>query len=82
MILVSIIYCGYTVVFIVGFVMEKQESNKTVKLLQYKLLMFSITLYITNLEYIYISLNNEQKRATADYFRVYKVGFKHLAIHI
>uniref|UniRef100_A0A0D3G6K2 DNA primase n=1 Tax=Oryza barthii TaxID=65489 RepID=A0A0D3G6K2_9ORYZ len=64
MILVSITYCGYIVVVVVsiaGFVIVEQESMHDFG--DPKMLW-----------YFPVRLNNEQRAAIADYFRVYKVG--------
>lgn len=77
----SITFCGYTVagaVSIVGFVMEKQEGitakQNQKSILQLRSFLDSYLLfYVILMTIIVIRLNNEQRAAVADYFRVYKV---------
>lgn len=81
-------FCGYTVVgvvSIVGFVMEKQEGTATIITRSVLQLLFALVFidivivlifywfYIVLITIITIRLNNEQRAAIADYFRVYKV---------
>lgn len=81
-ILDSITFCGCIVddaVFIVGFVMGKQEG-KSLNGLEMKVPLMSFAFCIMNFDGLLSSaiiprLNNEQRAAIADYFRVYKVCY-------
>ena len=80
MILVSITYCGYTVVVVVsiaGSVIAKQESMPE----RTSLLLVCFLLSCPEIEthpHFPVRLSNEQRAAIADYFRVYKVLLLHL----